>query len=249
MSGHSKWATIKRKKGASDAKRGRIFTKLIREIAVAAKNGGGDPDGNPRLRTVLEKARAANMPADNVTRAIKRGTGELEGITYEESVMEGYGPGGTAVIFDVLTDNRNRTLSEIRNVLSKNGGNLGEAGCVAWNFSKKGILIFDKKDVAEDTLMEAALDAGAEDIKDDDEHFTVLTEPSAFEAVKKTLLDKGMKPGTAEVTMVPQNSVTLTGSEAERMIKLIEALEDNDDVQNVYSNFDISKEEMERMGG
>lgn len=247
MSGHSKWATIKRKKGAEDAKRGRIFTKLIREISVAAKNGGGDANINPRLRTVLEKAKAANMPAENITRAIKRGTGELEGITYEESVFEGYGPGGAAVMFDVLTDNRNRTIAEIRNLLSKNGGNLGEAGCVSWVFLKKGALTFDKKQVSENALMEAALDAGAEDIKDEEDSFIVLTEPSQFEAVKKALENKKLTSVAAEVSMIPQNSVLLSGHDAEKMLKLMEVLEDHDDVQNVYANFDISKEEMERI--
>ena len=247
MSGHSKWATIKRKKGATDAKRGRIFTKLIREISVAAKMGGGEAGTNPRLRTALEKAKAANMPADNITRAIKKGTGELEGVVYEESVFEGYGPGGTAIMFDVLTDNHNRTIAELRNLLSKNGGNLGASGCVSWVFSKKGQIQFDKKQVTENQLMEIALDAGAEDIKDDEDVFTVITDPAHFETVKKTLADKKLPPLSAEVTMIPQNSVSLSGHDAERMLKLMEALEDHDDVQNVYSNFDISKDEMERI--
>lgn len=247
MSGHSKWATIKRKKGAEDAKRGKVFTKLIREIAVAAKNGGGDPAGNPRLRTAVEKARAANMPQDNVTRAIKKGTGELEGITYEEIVYEGYGPGGVALLFEVMTDNKNRTLAEIRNLLTKNGGNLGAAGCVAWDFEKKGTIRFDKKQVSEDQLMEVALEAGAEDIKDEEDTLDVVTDPHSFEAVKKALEGKGIKPLEAEVTMIPKNSVRLVGSDAERMLRLMESLEDHDDVQNVYANFDIPKEEMERL--
>lgn len=247
MSGHSKWATIKRKKGASDAKRGKIFTKIIRELTVAAREGGGDPTGNPRLRTVIDKAKQANMPQDNVTRAIKKGTGELDGATYEETSLEGYGPGGVAVMLNLLTDNKNRTVSEIRNVFSKNGGNLGEAGCVAWVFHKKGLIQFPKAQVTEDTLMEPALEAGAEDIKDEEDVWDVVTEPSSFETVKKTLEGKGLKPATAEVTMVPQNFIKLTGPEAEKMLRLMEALEDHDDVQNVYANFDIPKEEMERL--
>lgn len=247
MSGHSKWATIKRKKGAEDAKRGKIFTKLIREIAVSAKTGGGDPSGNPRLRSVIDKARQANMPQDNIARAIKKGTGELEGVNYEEHTYEGYGPGGVALMFSVLTDNKNRTISEVRNILSKNGGNLGESGCVSWVFSKKGFLAFDKQQTSEDQLMEIALDAGAEDLKSEEDSLEVITDPSSFEAVKKVLEGKGLKPASAEVTMVPQNYIKLTGPEAEKMLKLMEALEDHDDIQNVYANFDIPKEEMERL--
>ena len=247
MSGHSKWATIKRKKGAEDARRGNIFTKLIREISVAAKNGGGDPAINPRLRTAVDKARAANMPQDNVIRAIKKGTGELEGATYEEHTYEGYGPGGVALMFSVLTDNKNRTISEIRNLLTKNGGNMGEAGCVSWVFSKKGVLRFDKKQTSEDQLMEVALEAGAEDMKGEEDTFDVLTDPSNFESVKKALDAKGLKPIEAEVTMIPQNEIRLVGPDAEKMLKLMEALEDHDDVQNVYANFDIPKEEMEKI--
>jgi len=247
MSGHSKWATIKRKKGAADAKRGKVFTKYIREITVAAREGGGDPGGNPRLRTVIEKAKQVNMPQDNIARAIKKGTGELEGATYEETSLEGYGPGGVAVMLSILTENKNCTVSEVRNVFSKNGGNMGEAGCVAWVFHKKGFLQFPKAQVTEDALMEPALDAGAEDIKEEEETWDVLTDPHAFETVKKALEDKGLKPASAEVTMVPQNSIKITGAEAEKMLKLMEALEDHDDVQNVYANFDIPKEEMERL--
>ncbi len=247
MSGHSKWATIKRKKGAEDAKRGKIFSKLIREITVAARSGGGDPAGNPRLRTVVDKARIANMPQDNVTRAIKKGTGELEGASYEEHVLEGYGPGGIAVILDILTDNKNRTVSEIRHLFSKNGGNLGEVGCVSWVFHKKGSIQFNKGDVSEDSLMEQALELGAEDIQDEEDTWDVLTDPTSFEKVKKGLEGKGLKQVSAEVTMVPQNSVKLVGGDAEKMLKLMEVLEDNDDVQNVYANFDIPKEEMERL--
>lgn len=247
MSGHSKWATIKRKKGAEDAKRGNIFTKIIREISVAAKAGGGDPSGNPRLRTVMDKARQANMPQDNIARAIKKGTGELEGISYEEHMYEGYGPGGVAVMFSVLTDNKNRTISELRHLLSKNGGNIGESGCVSWVFSKKGVLRFDKGQATEDQLMEIGLDAGAEDIKSEEDAFEVITDPGTFETVKKTLEGKGLKPVEAEVTMMPQNTVRLIGADAEKMLRLMEALEDHDDVQNIYANFDIPKEEMERL--
>ncbi len=247
MSGHSKWATIKRKKGAEDAKRGKVFTKFIREITVAARQGGGDPSGNPRLRTVIEKARAANMPQDNITRAIKKGTGELEGTAYEEFMLEGYGPGGVAVMLEVLTDNKNRTVSEVRHTFSRNNANMGEAGCVAWVFQKKGLIYFTKNQVSEDQLMERALEAGAEDIKDEDDMWDVITDPASFEKVKKGLEEKGLKPQQAELTMVPQNSVKLMGADAEKMLKLMEALEDNDDVQNVFANFDIPKEEMERL--
>lgn len=246
MSGHSKWSTIKHKKGAADAKRGKLFSKLIKEITVAARVGGGDPDSNPRLRTVMDKARAANMPNDNVTRAIKKGTGELEGSTYEEAVFEGYGPGGVALYIEVLTDNRNRTVAEIRHMLSKGGGNLGESGCVAWMFSKHGILTFEK-DVGEEKLMEVALEAGAEDMTDDEGMLTVTTDPSSFDAVKKACEDSGMKPLEAEVTMVPQNTVKLDGGDAEKMLKLMENLEDHEDVQNVSANFDISAELMEKL--
>ncbi|MBI2981423.1 MAG: YebC/PmpR family DNA-binding transcriptional regulator [Deltaproteobacteria bacterium] len=221
MSGHSKWATIKRKKGAEDARRGKVFTKVIREITVAARQGGGDPNGNPRLRTVIDKAKQANMPQDNIDRAIKKGTGKLEGMTIEEHVYEGYGPGGAAIILEIMTDNRNRTISEIRNILSKNGGNMGE--------------------------VEIALDAGAEDIRDEEDAWSVVSEPENFEKVKKALTDKKIASLSAEVTMIPENSVQLTGGNAERMLRLVEALEDHDDVQNVYSNFDIPKEEMERI--
>ncbi|MDO8644102.1 MAG: YebC/PmpR family DNA-binding transcriptional regulator [bacterium] len=249
MSGHSKWATIKRKKGAADAKRGKTFSKIIRELTVVARDGGGDPDGNARLRTVIEKAKAVNMPQDNITRAIKKGTGELEGTTYEESVYEGYGPNGVALIMEILTDNKNRTLSEVRHTLSKNGGNLGETGCVSWVFSKKGILRFKKEEVSEETLMEAALEAGADDIKDEEDIWEVLTDPAHFEKVKKTLAEKGLKPFEAELSQTPQNTVKLAGHAAEQMLRLMEALEDNDDVQNVYANFDIDKSEMEKLAG
>ena len=234
MSGHSKWSTIKHKKGAADAKKGKIFSKLIKEITVAARVGGGDPDSNARLRTVVDKARAANMPSDNVTRAIKKGTGDIEGVTYEESVFEGYGPGGVALYIEVLTDNRNRTVAEIRYLLSKGGGNLGETGCVAWMFSKHGVLTFDK-------------DAGAEDMTDDEGMLTVTTDPANFNAVKEACEANGMKPLEAEMTMVPQNTVKLEDKDAEKMLKLMENLEDHEDVQNVSANFDIAADVMEKL--
>jgi YebC/PmpR family DNA-binding regulatory protein len=246
MSGHSKWSTIKHKKGAADAKRGKLFSKLIKEITIAARLGGGDPSSNPRLRTVVDKAKAANMPSDNITRAIKKGTGELEGVTYEESVFEGYGPGGVALYIETLTDNRNRTVAEIRHILSKMGGNLGEAGCVAWMFTKHGVLTFDR-DVGEEKLMDVCLEAGAEDIKDEEDMFTVITDPSSFQAVKEACEKNGITPLEAEVTMVPQNTVKLEGNDAEKMLKIMEALEDHDDVQNVSANFDIDSKLMEEL--
>lgn len=246
MSGHNKWSSIKHKKGAADAKRGKVFSKLIKEITIAARVGGGDPDGNPRLRTVLDKARASNMPNDNVTRAIKRGTGELEGVNYEEVTFEGYGPGGVAVLAECLTDNRNRTVAELRHTFSKRGGNLGEAGCVAWMFKKQGVLTFDSS-VDEGKLMEIALEAGAEDIKEDEGIFTVITDPSSFDAVKKACDDAKLAYIEADVSMVPQNTVKLTEGEAEKMLKLMDILEDHDDIQNVYANFDIDSETMEKL--
>ncbi len=246
MSGHSKWSTIKHKKGAADAKRGKLFSKLIKEITVAARLGGGDPTSNARLRAILDKARNANMPLDNVTRAIKKGTGELEGSSYEEAVFEGYGPGGVALYIECLTDNRNRTVAELRHLLTRMGGNLGESGCVAWMFSKQGVLTFEKS-VGEDKLMEVALEAGAHDIEDDGDTLTVVTDPGSYEQVKKALSDKGLTTTEAEVTMVPQNTVKLEGHDAERMIKLMEALEDHDDVQKVSANFDIDMSVMEQL--
>lgn len=249
MSGHSKWSTIKRKKGATDAKRGKVFTKLIKEITVAARTGGGDPDANPRLRTAILAAKAENMPKDNIDRAVKKGTGALEGVAYEEAFYEGYGPGGAAVLVESLTDNRNRTVADIRHIFSKSGGSLGEAGCVAWMFEKKGVLVFEKKAVNEETLMEAVLDAGAEDIRDEETTFEVITAPEDFEAVKKALNAKNLTYALAEITMVPQTTVRLEDKHAEQMLKLMDSLEDSDDVQNVYSNFDISEEtirELER---
>lgn len=247
MSGHSKWSTIKHKKGAADAKRGKLFSKLIKEITIAARLGGGDPASNPRLRTALDKARAANMPSDNTMRAIKKGTGELEGSSYEEAVFEGYGPGGVALFIEVLTDNRNRTVAELRHLLSKMGGNLGEAGCVAWMFNKQGMLTFDKQSVDEEKLMEVALEAGAEDIKEEEDLLTVTADPAAFDAVKAACEGAGLKPMDAEVTMVPQNTIKLAGNDAEKMLKLMEAIEDHEDVQSVSANFDIDAELMEQL--
>jgi YebC/PmpR family DNA-binding regulatory protein len=249
MSGHSKWSTIKRKKGVTDSRRGKIFTKLIKEITVAARFGGGDVDANPRLRAAVAAARTENMPKDNIERAIKKGTGELEGATYEEVCYEGYGPGGAAVLVESLTDNKNRTVADIRHIFSKSGGSLGEAGCVAWMFEKKGLFLFEKTGVNEDLLMEVALDAGAEDIRDEEDTFEVTTSQADFERVKKAL-DKGQLPYVlAEITMVPKSTVKLEGKEAEQMLRLMEAIEDSDDVQKVYSNFDLSEKTLRALGG
>jgi YebC/PmpR family DNA-binding regulatory protein len=248
MSGHSKWATIKHKKGALDAKRGKIFTRLIKEIAIAAKSGG-DPDKNPRLRTAVAAAKAENMPADNIKRAIQRGTGELPGVTYEEITFEGYGPGGVAILVEVSTDNRNRTVSEIRHAFSKNGGNMGEAGSVGWMFNKKGDIVIAKSAAKEDELMNLVLEAGAEDLKDDGDNWEILTEPSGFEAVLEAVKKAGITPEVAEVGMVPQNYTKLEGHQANTMIRLLEALEDHDDVEHVYSNFDIDQKQLEEVAG
>ena len=248
MSGHSKWSTIKRKKGAIDSKRGKIFTKLIKEITLAARLGGGDIEGNARLRSAVLAAKEENMPKDNIDRAIKKGTGELGGgVAYEEITYEGYGPAGVAVIVEVMTDNKNRTVAEIRHIFSKHGGNLGENGCVAWMFDKKGSVVFDKKAVDEDTLMETALEAGADDVRDQETEWEVITDPLTFEAVKKAIGQKGGKNLDSRVGLIPQNTVKLEGGKAEQMMKLMEKLEDNDDVQNVYANFDISDEVMEKL--
>ena len=248
MSGHSKWATIKHKKGALDAKRGAIFTKLIKELTVAAKNGGGNPDANPRLRTVLQKAKEANMPADNIDRAIKKGTGELPGVVYEEITYEGYGPHGVAILIDLLTDNKNRTASEIRNVLEKKGGNLSGAGSVAWQFHKKGLLVVKKDAIDEDKLMSLALDAGASDFNVSGDVYEITTETNDFEKVKKAVLDAGLKTESAEVTKIPSALVKVAGvNEAKSVLGLIEALEEHDDVQNVYANFDISDEILQEL--
>jgi len=239
MSGHSKWSTIKHKKGAADAKRGKVFTKLIKEITVAARSGGGDMTANPRLRTAVAAAKAENMPKDNIERAIKKGTGELEGVNYEESIYEGYGPAGAAVLIESLTDNKNRAVAEIRHIFSKRGGNLGENGCVAWMFDKKGYINIEKKAVDEDTLMETAIDAGAEDVREDGENFEVIAAPEDFEAVKEAIDKASISYIEAEITMLPKTTADLQGKEAEQMIRLMEALEDCDDVQKVYTNADI----------
>jgi YebC/PmpR family DNA-binding regulatory protein len=247
MSGHSKWSTIKRKKGAADAKRGKIFTKIIKEITLAARLGGGDPDGNARLRTAILAAKAENMPKDNIERAIKKGTGEGGAFTYEEVTYEGYGPGGVAVYVEVMTDNRNRTVAEIRHIFSKHGGNLAENGAVSWIFAKKGSILVDRKMVDEDKLMEIALDAGAEDIREEENEFEVITSPGAFEAVRKALENGEIKYLEAKVDMVPQTTVKLDGDKAVSMLKLMEKMEDNDDVQHVYANFDIPDAIMEKL--
>ena len=247
MSGHSKWSSIKHKKGAADAKRGRIFTKIIREISVAARAGGGDPDGNPRLRTAIAAAKAENMPKDNIERAIKKGTGELEGTHYEESVLEGYGPNGVAILVDLMTDNKNRTIAELRHAFTKYNGNIGSTGCVAWMFDKKGLISFDKEKVDEDKLMEVALDSGAEDINDEGTTLEVITDSNDFEAVKEALDKNGLQYIYAKISMIPQNTVKLNEKEAEQVLKLMEALEDSDDVQNVNANFDIPDDIMEKI--
>jgi YebC/PmpR family DNA-binding regulatory protein len=248
MSGHSKWATIKHKKGALDAKRGKIFTRLIKEISIAAKSGG-DPDTNPRLRTAIVAAKAENMPADNIKRAIQRGTGELPGATYEEFSLEGYGPGGVALLIDINTDNRNRTVSEIRHVFQKNAGNMAEAGAVSWMFHKKGDIVVPKSAAKEDDLMAIVLDAGAEDLRDDGDNWEVLTDPSAYEAVLEAVKKAGLQPVSSSVAMIPQNYIKLEGAAANSMIRLIEALEEHDDVQNVHSNFDIDQKLLEEVAG
>jgi YebC/PmpR family DNA-binding regulatory protein len=247
MSGHSKWSTIKHKKGAADARRGKIFTKLIKEITVAARMGGGDPNGNPRLRQAIAAAKAESMPKDNIDRAIKKGTGDLQGVSYEEATFEGYGPGGVAVLVEILSDNRKRTVADIRHIFSKNAGNLGEAGCVSWMFDKKGSIIFERSKVDEEKLMNAALEAGAQDVRETEKEFEVITAPGDFEMIKKKLEETKLTPSYAEVGMVPQSTVKLSGKEAQQMIRLMESLEDSDDVQHVFANFDIPDEEMEKM--
>jgi YebC/PmpR family DNA-binding regulatory protein len=249
MSGHSKWATIKHKKGALDAKRGKIFTRVIKEITMAAKSGGGDPDGNPRLRTAIAAAKAENMPQDNIKRAVQRGTGELPGVSYEEITFEGYGPGGVAVIVDVTTDNRNRTVSEIRHAFGKNGGNLGEAGSVAWMFHKKGEIIIPKAAAKEDDLMNIVLEHGGDDLNDDQDNWEIITPPSAFETVLEAVKKAGIEVVHSQVGMVPQNYIKLEGAAANQMIRMLEAMEDHDDVQNVYSNFDVDQKQLEEVAG
>jgi YebC/PmpR family DNA-binding regulatory protein len=249
MSGHSKWATTKHKKAAIDAKRGKIFTKIGKEITVAARLGGGDPDGNPRLRTAVANAKSVSMPSDNIKRAIQKGTGELPGVAYEEITYEGYGPNGVAIIIEVMTDNRNRTVSEIRHTMEKLGKGMGESGCVSWMFHKKGYIVVARAKADEEKLMGLALDAGAEDLQTEDDNFVITTPPNEFEKVKKALEDAGVPLEVAEVTMLPQTYVKLEKEkEAGQMLRLMEALEDNDDVQNVYANFDIPDEVMNAVG-
>jgi YebC/PmpR family DNA-binding regulatory protein len=242
MSGHNKWSTIKYKKGAADAKRGKVFTKLIKEITIAARSGGGDVAANPRLRTAIAAAKSENMPKDNIERAVKKGTGELEGVVYEETTYEGYGPGGAAVFLDSVTDNKNRAVADIRHIFSKAGGNLGSNGCVGYMFDKKGYFAISTDATDEDTIMEHTLDAGAEDVRQDGDIFEVITAPEDFETVKSALDDAGIPYENDEVTMLPQNTTTLKGKEAEQMIRLMDALDDCDDVQKVYTNADIPDE-------
>lgn len=250
MAGHSKWAQIKHKKAHVDAKRGKLFSKIVKEIAIAARLGGGDPDGNPRLRAVMDKAKEANMPSDNIKRAIMKGTGELPGAAYEEWIYEGYGPGGVAILIEVLTDNKNRTVSEIRHLMSKNGGNMGEAGCVAWMFDKKGYILVDKTKVDEDTLMLVALDAGAEDIKNDpkEDNYEIITAPEEMTKIKAAVEAAKIPVSLAEITMIPKSYVPLDEKAAEQMMKLVDVLEDHDDVQNVYANFDMPDEMIAKVG-
>jgi len=245
MSGHSKWSSIKHKKGAADAKRGMVFTKLIKEITVAARLGGGDPDGNPRLRTAIQAAKAENMPKENIERAIKKGTGELEGVSYEEVNYEGYGPGGVALLVECLTDNKNRTVADIKHILDRHGGSLGEPGCVSWMFEKRGMIIFDKDKVEEDKLLDVALEAGADDVREEESSFEVITAPSLLEEVRGAFDDMEMVYSVAETSMVPQTNVRLEGKKAEQMLNLMGAFEENDDISNVYANFDIPDEVME----
>ncbi len=248
MSGHSKWATTKHKKAAVDAKRAKTFTKIIREITVAAKAGGGDPDGNPRLRTVVLKAKEANMPADNIKKAIQKGTGELPGTVYEETTYEGYGPGGVALLIQILTDNKNRTVAEIRHMLGKNNGNMAESGAVSWMFDRKGLIAIEKSQTDEDALMSLTLDAGAEDLlSDDPSNYEVVCDPVDFENVKKAVVDADIMSIFSDITFIPQTSVVLTGKPAEQMLRLMDLLEDHDDVQNVYANFDIPDEVMAQL--
>lgn len=241
MSGHSKWATIKRKKASLDAKRGKMFTKLIKEITIAAREGGGDINGNPRLRLAVDNAKAANMPADNIDRAIKKATGELEGVTYHELTYEGYGPGGVAILVEVATDNKNRTVAEVRHIFSKNGGSMGETGSVAWMFDRKGVISFPKDNKSEDEVMELVLEQGADDLQGEDDYFEVYTPVENFEPVRKSLADKKCNIENASLQWIAKNLIAVSGEEAEKIMKLIETLEDNDDVQNVYTNADFDE--------
>ena len=244
MSGHSKWHSIKHKKGATDAKRGKLFTKFIKEITVAARTGGGDPDANARLRKAILDAKAGNMPNDTIDRAVRRGTGAEEGVNYEEITYEGYGPGGVALLIEAVTDNRNRTVAEIRHMFSKNGGNLGEAGSVGWLFEKKGYIVIDKSARPEEELFDIAIEAGADDLRDDEDNFEIITSPENFEGVQTAIKSAGIEPQVAEVSMVPQTYIKLAGSSAQTMLRLMEAIEDHDDVQKVYANFDIDEADM-----
>jgi YebC/PmpR family DNA-binding regulatory protein len=245
MSGHSKWHTIKHKKGAADAKRGKVFTRIIKELTVAARNGGGDPATNPRLRTIIADAKAVNMPADNIKKAIQRGTGELPGVTYEEVTYEGYGPGGAALIIETLTDNKNRTVGELRHLLEKHSGNLGSTNSVAWMFEKKGYVVVVKGAADEEALLNTTLEAGADDMRDDGGSWEILSAPGAFEQVRDAVKSMGVEPASAQVAMLPQNYVKLQGKEASQMIRLMEALDEHDDVKHVWSNFDIEEKEIE----
>ncbi len=250
MAGHSKWAQIKHKKASTDAKRGKLFTKIVKEISVSARIGGGDPAANPRLRTAVEKAKEVNMPGDNIKRAIMKGTGELPGVSYEECLYEGYGPGGVAILIEALTDNRNRTTPEVRHIMTKHGGSLGELGCVAWMFEKKGYILIEKTKADEDTLMGAALDAGAEDMKNNpgEDNFEILTAPDRLGWVKAALEEAGIPVALAEVTMLPKTYANVDEKQAEQIIRMVEALEDHEDVQNVYTNFDVPDEVMAGVG-
>jgi YebC/PmpR family DNA-binding regulatory protein len=248
MSGHSKWSSIKHKKGAADAKRGKIFTKLIREITVAARFGGGDPNGNPRLRAAIAAAKAENMPKENIERGIKKGTGEIEGVSYEEASYEGYGPGGVAVLVDCLTDNKNRTVADVKHLFERYGGSLGEPGCVAYVFEKKGLIVIEKDKVEEDQLLDLALEAGAEDVKEEEAEFEVIINVSDFESVKKAIDDAGLPYTLAEITMIPKNTVEVEGKKAQQILNLMQGLEDIDDVSHVYVNFDMPDEVMEALG-
>jgi len=245
MSGHSKWHSIKHKKGAADAKRGKLFTRIIKELTVAARDGGGDPDSNPRLRTVIADAKAGNMPADNIKRAIRRGTGEEPGVSYEEVTYEGYGPGGVALLLEVLTDNKNRAVSEIRHLLTKHGGNLGSSNSVAWMFEKRGYLLVEQGKADEEALMTAAIDAGADDFRDEGDSWEVISTPETFDSVVEAVRALGVEPTAAEVAMLPQNYVTLEGKPAQQMMKLVGLLEDLDDIRHVWSNFDVDEKEIE----
>ncbi len=245
MSGHSKWHTIKHKKGAADAKRGKVFTRIIKELTVAARSGGGDPNSNPRLRTIIAEAKAVNMPADNIKRAIQRGTGELPGVSYEEITYEAYGPGGVAIMIEVLTDNKNRTVGEMRHVLSKHGGNLGEANSVAWMFEKKSYIVVGKSHADEEKLMAAAIDAGADDLRDDEDNWEIVAPPEAHERVLEAVKGLGIEPDAAEIALLPQNYIKLEGRSAQQMIKLVEMLEEHEDTKKVWTNADIEEKEIE----